>query len=42
MFKVLLHAVMLAFEESFVAKVQCETAFCAKILALEASFVPNV
>jgi len=42
MFKVLLHAVMLALEESFVAKVHCETAFCAKLLAFEASFVPNV
>lgn len=42
MFKILLHAVMLAFEESFVAKVQCETAHCAKIFAFEASFIPNV
>ena len=41
-FKILLHAVMLAFEESFVAKVQCETALCAKHFAFEANFVPNV
>jgi hypothetical protein len=41
-FKILLHAVMLAFEESFVAKVQCETALCAKHFAFEANFVPQI